>query len=153
MVVSGAMTSNPLPQNTSTMKSTQERLAESYCRPQTEEEWAMFGLIPLIGHYVAWLGGEPTLISGKFRDRTLIPVPHFIDLMHDRIAPWRLEEDGFNQITPYLQTRQYCFDFVTVTFEAENVHVTIPDRLGAFGIRRCNVTTYTQLLTLIEHIG
>jgi hypothetical protein len=51
-----------------------------------------------------------------------------------------------------VQTRQYFFDFVTVTFEAENVHVTIPDRLGAFGIRRCNVTTYTKLINLIEMI-
>ena len=135
------------------MKSTAQRLGESYCKPQTEEEWEKIQALNdsrlirphLFPDICAAIDGKPSI-----KDRTLIPVSHFTDLMHDRIAPWRLNEDRFQQVTPYLQTRQYCFDFVTVTFEAENVHVTIPDRLGAFGIRRCKVTTYTQLRTLIE---
>lgn len=86
-------------------------------------------------------------------NRTEIPASQFIDLVHDQIAPWRLEDDGFHQVTPYGETKMYYFDFVTITIESNNVHVTIPDRLAAFGVRKCKVTTYTQLLTLIELIG
>ena len=143
------------------MKSTAQRLGESYCKPTTEEEWKQVsGVFPLGKRFchqkdakAYWVEGLIGVVSDIVQhDRTEIPVAPFTDLLHDRIAPWRLEEDGFNQITPYVQTRQYFFDFVTVTFEAENVHVTIPDRLGAFGIRRCNVTTYTKLINLIEMI-
>ena len=137
------------------MKSTAQRLGESYCKPQTEEEWAKFGLIPLSGHYVAWLGGEPTLISGKFADRTEIPVPHFTDLTQDRLATWRLEEDGF---VFYASTGQH----VLHTNGLKRYHVTLPPMSntvkvdvwnGDKAITADGVTTYTQLLTLIELIG
>jgi hypothetical protein len=145
------------------METRKERLLRTFCIAKTEaeadsimdaarsnESWNVWD------HNGKWLyfeDGDEFNIEGELEDRTEIPVPRFIDLLRDRITPWRLEEDGLELVTPWVQTRQYCLDFVTVTFEAENVHVTIPDRLGAFGIRRCNVTTYTQLLTLIELIG
>jgi len=137
------------------MKSTQERLSESYCRPTTPEEWEVFGLIPLSGHYVTWLGGEPTLISGKFADRTEIPVSHFLDLLHDRIVPWRLEEDGF---VFYASTGQH----VLYTTRLKRYHVTMPPISntvkfylwsGDKAIEADNIITYTDLLTLIRLIG
>ena len=136
------------------MKSTAERLKSSYCVPKGAE-WDAFGLIPLSGHYVTWLGGEPTLISGKFADRTEIPVTHFIDLLHDRITPWRLEEDGFEF---YSATGQHVFH----TKGLKRYHVTMPPMsnkvkvdvwTGDKAIEADKITTYTDLITLIKLIG
>jgi len=133
------------------MKSTNERLAESYCRP-IKEEWDAFGLIPLSGHCVAWLGGEPTLVSGKFANRTEIPVSHFTDLMHDRIAPWRLESDGFTTLGGSVYSKRFTIDSedgkITRT-------ITVITGTGRVYLNEgpTNVSTYTQLLTLIELIG
>jgi hypothetical protein len=134
------------------MKSTTQRLGESYCKPQTEEEWAKFGLIPLSGHYVAWLGGEPTLISGKFRDRTEIPVPHFIDLTHDRLAPWRLEEDGFTTLGGLVYSKRFTMYSEDGKITRRVTVVTDTGRVY-LGEGPTNVTSYTDLLTLIRLIG
>lgn len=118
-------------------------LENSYCVPKGEE-WDIFGLIPLTGHKVMWLGGEPSLVSGTFNDRTEIPVSHFIDLLHDRIVPWRLEEVGFkpwpNSNTPasmlWENEAQYTIEVIV-----ESVYVNS----ASF-----NITTFTDLLTLIR---
>jgi hypothetical protein len=133
------------------MKSTNERLAESYCSP-IKKEWDAFGLIPLSGHCVAWLGCEPTLVSGKFANRTEIPVSHFTDLIYDRIAPWRLEEDGFT--TAAHSAGDYKFNTlmgdVIISWDslgdAMLITMDTDEPLD-------NITTYTDLLTLIRLIG
>jgi len=136
------------------MKSTSQRLGQSYCRP-IKEEWDTFGLIPLSGHFVAWLGGEPTLVSGKFANRTEIPVPHFTDLIHDTIASWRLEDDGF---VFYASTGQHVFH----TNGLKRYHVTLPPMSntvkvdvwnGDKAIEADNVSNYTELITLMRLIG
>ena len=96
------------------------------------------------------------MISGKFRDRTLIPVPHFIDLLHDRIAPWRLEEDGFRP-HPWRGTTMYMLPM------PDRRSITVVDGLvtawndndghANLGLPMKGITTYTKLLTLIELIG
>jgi hypothetical protein len=125
------------------MKSTKERLKSSYCVPKGAE-WDAFGLIPLTGHKVMWLGGEPTLVSGEFTDRTEIPVSHFIDLLNDSIVPWRLEEDSFD-----IQDGITYFETVAGSFRIE----ADGDVSHIVTGRTANVTTYTDLLTLIRLIG
>jgi hypothetical protein len=112
----------------------------------------MFGLIPLSGHYVAWLGGEPTLISGKFRDRTLIPVSHFIDLTHDRLTPWRLADDGFDTIGGVVYSKHFTIDSEYGKITRKVTVITDTGRVY-LGAGPTNVSTYTDLLTLIRLIG
>jgi hypothetical protein len=131
------------------MKSTQERLAESYCRPQTEEEWVLLiGYVPESGHTLcAWSGdfGAMEHETPLYWMTTEIPVPHFINLLHDRIAPWRLEEDGFEKVDKFTYTK-HPHSWQTVTVDLHLKQIRIMD--SAFN----NVNTYTQLLTLIEMI-
>jgi hypothetical protein len=136
------------------MKSTAQRLSEVYCRPNPEE-WDLFGLIPLTGHYVAFIGGEPTLISGKFAERVEVSVSHFIDLLNDSIVLWRIEEDGFMF---YESTGQHVLHanglkryHVTLPPMSTTVKVDVWD--GDKGITANGITTYTDLLTLIRLIG
>ncbi len=137
------------------MKSTQERLKSSYCVPRGAE-WDAFGLIPLSGHKVMWLGGEPTLVSGEFTDRAEITVSQFIDLLKDSIVPWRLEGDGF-RTTTWKCTTAYEIDFVgkrslTVIDGAVTVWNDEDDSISK-GVPMIGITTYTDLLTLIRIIG
>jgi hypothetical protein len=73
--------------------------------------------------------------------------------MHDRIAPWRLEEDGFKS-TPWGGTNEYEIDLpkeksVTI-FKGQ---VTAWNDNAGSDIDMDGCKTYTQLLTLIELIG
>jgi predicted RNA binding protein YcfA (HicA-like mRNA interferase family) len=136
------------------MKSTAERLSESYCRPN-EIDWKAIELIDderVIRHYRDW---SICATVGSLLGRTEIPVSHFIDLMRDSIVPWRLEEDGF---VFYRSTGQH----VLQTNELKRYHVTLPPMSntvkvdvwdGDKGITADGITTYTDLLTLIRLIG
>jgi hypothetical protein len=138
------------------MKSTNERLAKSYCRPQTEEEWvSLIGYAPAIGHTLcAWSDGFGAIEHENhlYWMTTEIPVSHFIDLIHDRLAPWRLEEDGFTTLGGSVYSKRFTIDSEdgkitrTITVITDNGRVYLND--GA-----TNVSTYTQLLTLIQLIG
>ena len=80
------------------MKSTAERLGESYCKPQTEGECKSLGIgSDNIGTEVC-MGWKGVLVRYIDAGRTKIPAPHFHDQLHDRIAPWRLEEDGIKHV-------------------------------------------------------
>jgi hypothetical protein len=133
------------------MKSTAERLKSSYCVPKGAE-WDAFGLIPLAGHKVMWLGGEPTLVSGEFTDRAEIPVSHFIDLLSDSIVTWRLEGDGFNTMGGIVHTLE-----LRPVIDGETVvrKITVITDTGKVYLNDgpTNVTTYTDLITLIRLIG
>jgi hypothetical protein len=134
------------------MKSTAERLKSSYCVPKGAE-WDAFGLIPLTGHKVMWLGGEPTLVSGEFTDRAEIPVSNFIDLLKDSIVAWRLEEDGFayheNGGVPW-----WSFAFVKddSAFDIQFLNNTIRVWVDS-ALIKTNIKSYPDLLTLIRLIG
>jgi hypothetical protein len=85
-------------------------------------------------------------------NRTEIPVPHFTDLLRDTIAPWRLAEDGFqtmNGIVYALELRP-VIDGETV---ARRITVITDTGKVYLSDGPTNVTTYTQLLTLIRLIG
>ena len=154
------------------MKSTAQRLCESYCRPITEEEWAMFvgknnvpsnalqlskqGYDTLFFHDLGasmFMKFEPA--KRRMGIRREVGLNQMADLLHDRIAPWRLEEDGF---VFYASTGQH----VLHTNGLKRYHVTLPPMSNTVKVDVWNndkaitadgATTYTQLLTLIELIG
>jgi len=145
------------------MKSTNERLAESYCKPKTEEEWAAIaehftidswqkdfekcGHVYFFQHFKGILSYAKYPILG----RTEVPVSHFLDLRHDTIAPWRLEEDGFSS---YPSTGCYGITIndvigVYIMFKFGDVELWVNGEC----LPMTGITTYTQLLTLIRLIG
>jgi hypothetical protein len=135
------------------MKTTAQRLGESYCKPQTKEEWKQLsGVFPLGKRFCHQKDAKSYRVEDFTgvvsdivpHDRTLIPVPHFIDLLHDRIAPWRLEEDGFEKRGAW-----YIFDTIVGEFCIDRDRYVYSMETE----EQANVTTYTQLLTLIELIG
>jgi hypothetical protein len=152
------------------MKITQERLAESYCKPQTEEEWKRFTVsrFTSLGEkstYVYFYNDPDLDSSSRIKSDTWlpngiteIPVPHFIDLLHDRIAPWRLEEDGFEHITNRIggYVLQWDINDVSVLIvrfsnkEDNEPDVEIESESGWTPFPGCK--TYSQLLTLIQLI-
>ena len=73
------------------------------------------------------------------------------DLIHDRIATWRLLEDGWTPST----TLSYEFEikdaFLTY-YQDTNKLKLFPLKTNAF-IKMDGLKTYTQLLNLIEMIG
>jgi len=144
------------------MKSTSQRLAESYCRPQTEEEWKkVAGIRPLGKRFCHqkdaksyWIENLIGVVSDDTvpHDRTEIPVSHFINLLHDRIAPWRLEEDGF--ATAAHGAGDYKFNTlmgdVIISWDslgdAMLITMDTDEPLE-------NIATYTDLITLMRLIG
>jgi len=133
------------------MKPTHKRLAEVYCRPTTEEEWNRLSLTPLRNHYVMWLGGEPTTVGGEYPYRTEIPVPHFLDLIHDRIVPWRLEEDGFkndgNGLVLWLNAHN------SIHVAEYGIYLRLREAADEVEMFLNGIKTYTDLINLVRLIG
>ena len=88
----------------------------------------------------------------KDDNRTEIPVSHFTDLMHDRIAPWRLAEDGFTTLGGLVYSKHFTIDSEDGKITRK---VTVITDTGRVYLNEgpTNVTTYTDLLTLIRMIG
>lgn len=87
-----------------------------------------------------------------------IPVSHFIDLLQDRIAPWRLEEDGFEYDYELIGRAEKTLEngYVVRCKFANGKHVMTSvslDKSFKYEFHYGKVDTYTQLLTLIELIG
>jgi len=149
------------------MKITQERLAESYCRPKTEEEWkTVAGIRPLGKRFCHqkdaksyWIEHLIGVVSDDTvpHDRTEIPVSHFTDLRHDSLAPWRLAEDGFRRIHPWKGSTMYELlipDQRSITVVDGLVTAwNDNDDLGNLGLPMKGLTTYTDLITLMRLIG
>jgi hypothetical protein len=133
------------------MRTAQERLSESYCRPN-EIDWKAIELIDddrVIRNYRDW---SICATVGSLLGRTEIPVSHFIDLLNDSIVPWRLVNDGFNTMGGIVHTLELrpVIDGETVvrkiTAIADTGKVYLNDG-------PTNIETYTDLLTLIRLIG
>ena len=134
-------------------------LENSYCVPRTVEEWSLClnGDIPSMinqTHIAFFHAGELSSANENgfwWKDRkdgkTEIPVPHFIDLLHDRIVPWRLEEIGFNNPLgdTYKLRLSHDWDDVIVT----RMIRVIGGRVSVNG-DDVNVATFADLLTLIR---
>jgi len=81
-----------------------------------------------------------------FGDRKEIPVQHFIDLVEDRITPWRLGEFGFE----FAHGEWYlCFndeDSIIMTEDGQFFIVSDQREIPIYH------TTFTELLTLIKFL-
>jgi len=141
----------PVTTKTNTMKSTAQRLGEVYCVLKSDEDAKTIFSVDsayLMHSPETWGKGDKVMVTDGMlgvwynSTRTEIPVPHFIDLMHDRIAPWRLEEDGFNSY-------KVCTD---VEVQVDNGKVWMYHKDGS-EIINTQCKTYTDLLTLIRLIG
>jgi len=133
--------------------------------PTTEAEWD--NVAPRFSwrcEYCIYEDGKarPTLSSTG--NRVEIPVEHFIDLIHDRIAPWRLIEDGwtpFEHATAGTAYEYRCNEDALLTFvplgddlpEFHTWPTDIDGETGNLSVPYYGITTYTDLLNLIRLIG
>lgn len=151
------------------MKSTRERLSESYCRPQTDKEWMLFSgrnNVPTNYKNLAKLGYDTLFFHDngvcffmKFEPakrrlglRKEVSLQQMRDILDDLIAPWRLEEDGYNTMCGVVHTLE-----LRPVIDGETVlrKITVITDTGKVYLNDgpTNVTTYTGLLTLIKLIG
>ena len=131
------------------MKTTAERLVNSYCIPKSHEDWdAIYPQAKWLSQYpsshshVFYVDGGKYLASypNENSSRTQIPVQHFIDLIEDKIVAWRLEKDELFTIAGiFAITKEIDFD-------------PRCNELSVCGITRKNVRTYSDLLTLIRFL-
>lgn len=137
------------------MKPTARRLSEVYCRPKTEEECIALNMHKSnVGVAVCKSILNDGLTGFNGSGRTEIPVTHFIDLLQDKIVPWRLEEDGFSHNTPMIEVASYPMGNITVCFHEGNVSVILDPNDSPWHSHICKgCKTYTDLLTLIKLIG
>jgi hypothetical protein len=133
------------------MKSTAERLSEVFTVPETNGECQSVGIgSDNIGTEVC-MGWKGVLVRYIDAGRSKIPFPQFIDLLHDRIAPWRLEENGFSS---YPSTGCYGITIndvigVYIMFKFGDVELWVNGEC----LPMTGITTYTDLITLIRLIG
>jgi hypothetical protein len=115
----------------------------------------LIGYVPAIGHTLcAWSDGFGAIEHENhlYWMTTEIPASNFIDLLHDRLAPWRLAEDRFTTLGGSVYSKRFTIDSEdgkitrTITVITDNGRVYLNDG-------PTNVSTYTQLLTLIQLIG
>ena len=146
-------------------------LQNSYCVPKTVEEWSNLGMNPLPEHM--GVIGTPDGIGiciGVFRDgkprrrkNLIIDNPddfksctanQIIDLLHDRIVPWRLEEVGF--VNRYAGTYVLNLEHAWMNKYDGGVIVTRAIRFNAVDEQVAlsgepiNITTFTDLMELIR---
>lgn len=128
-------------------------LENSYCKPQSEAEW------DLLPNRDLWCRNEDAVFGAidfrkqKVSGKTEIPVQHFIDLIEDRIVPWRLEEIGFeyneyrgkvlSELSKYITTENenHCIDF------DPNDGIVKVNLNGFEGVE-----TFSEILTLIKFL-
>jgi hypothetical protein len=144
------------------MKTTAQRLSEVYCRPK-KHEWKevltwdehLTKSLPIVSWDWA-MDGKCYPISRTenhytLKDRTEIPVTHFIDLLHDKIVPWRLEEDEFITEEHNNSPRSIFIDRSTVYIK--NGAMINRGLVTVKFVPFPGCKTYTDLITLIKLIG
>lgn len=140
------------------MKTTAQRLSEVYCRPNNSEWVDLIGYVPNrdTATYAVY-DGELGVIDANESEVTYlteVQSSHFIDLLQDKIVPWRLEEDGFSHNTPMIEVASYPMGNITVCFHEGNVSVILDPNDSPWHSHICKgCKTYTDLLTLIKLIG
>ena len=125
-------------------------LENTYGRPITEAEW------DLLPNRDLWCRNEDAVFGAidfrkqKVSGKTEIFVQHFIDLLEDKIVPWRLEEVGF--VNKYDSDYVYAIDnrtdlyimlnynFIRSRYNSDEVDIPV------------NIKTFTDLLTLIRFL-
>jgi hypothetical protein len=127
-------------------------LENTYCRPTTEAEW------DLLPNRDLWCRNEDAVFGAidfrkqKVSGKTEIFVQHFIDLLEDKIVPWRLEEVGFTYIKDHTPFYEFSLSKVSNLSWAEST-----SKHGiALEIREeqiwFSINNFTDLLTLIKFL-
>jgi hypothetical protein len=136
------------------MKSTEQRLGEVYAvKHEPEMTW-----------YVTYIGGQVVRSNKVPRDKVEVSEAVFADLCNDRIAPWRLLEDGFATFDHAMAGTAYEFrcnedallTYVPLGEGLPEFHVwptDIDGETGSLSVPYYGIHTYTDLLTLIRLIG
>lgn len=127
-------------------------LENTYCRPTTEAEW------DLLPNRDLWCRNEDAVFGAidfskqKVSGKTEIFVQHFIDLLEDKIVPWRLEEVGFKYIKDHTPFYEFSLSKVSNLSWAEStskhgIALEIREEQIWFSIHN-----FTDLLTLIRFL-
>ena len=146
------------------MRTTAERLSEVYCKTTTYKKMReVIGSLDEsvgFGSYCGLPNSDSEMffyysesdgyvrVENKKPNRAEIPVQNFIDLIEDKIVPWRLVEDGFEN--------KYAFDYVYKVGVHTDLYITpnyyfIRGRYNSDEVDiSVNLKTYSDLLTLIR---
>ena len=140
-------------------------LENSYCVPNNSQWVELTGYVPnrdtaIYAVYDAEMGILDAC-DGEVNYLTEIPVQHFIDLVEDRITPWRLEEVSFRSTNPNDSASNVFFKRMSYM---ASVHVSYMDgklhdiSIEPYGseevasIDELNISTFTELLNLIKFL-
>lgn len=124
------------------------RIEDVYTVPKTEEEWKLFPVRVRSDREICLSsnGRCMTVRIGHCSSlgMTEIPVHHFLDLLNDKIAPWRLLEVGFFRY----ESDHMAFDEIGLSvydIGAEVHYVRNIDPL--------NINTFSELLQMMKFCG
>lgn len=128
-------------------------LENSYTVPMTVEEWDMLMDMDTMCDN----DNGTRIMSTKFNETiagpyhgmggTGIPVPRFIDLMNDRIVPWRLEEIGF---VKHANSHRLDVEDSSVDWVWKHNFAMIAGPRGFSDFK--GITTFTELIQLIKFL-
>lgn len=132
---------------------THTTLNNSYCAPTDKSEWSdLFPTtsIPKFQVYVMHDGVRHHFVARRPSNHLHwkeISVPRFLDLLHDRIAPWRLEEIGFEKLNVPAHPMPYM-----MKVGCHNVFFDVKLQSVMLDTKPIYITTFTDLLTLIKFL-
>jgi len=121
------------------------RIEDVYTVPKTEADWAM-----LPADRESWCRNEGVVFGNipynkqRREGKKEIPVDRFLDLLNDKIAPWRLLEVGFFRY----ESDHMAFDEIGLSvydIGAEVHYVRNIDPL--------NINTFSELLQMMKFCG
>lgn len=135
------------------------KIENSYCVPNNSQWEELIGYAPdrdtvICAVYDAEMGILDAN-ADEVKCLTEIPVPRFLDLMHDRIVPWKLEEIGFQ--SPVLAKWKYELTLKHVwgeePFKKPSLRRIRFDK-GEMSLdnQPINISKFTDLLSLIRFL-
>lgn len=128
-------------------------LENSYCKPKGEAEWDLLPNRDLWCRNEGAVFGVIDFSKQKIQGMTEITVEQFLDLVYDKIVPWRLKEIGFeyneyrgkvlSELSKYITTENenHCIDF------DPNDGIVKVNLNGFEGVE-----TFSEILTLIKFL-
>lgn len=132
------------------------RIEDVYCVPKTALQLAMVKKIggSRVRKWSVRKGGDVSysLKTAFIRSGGEIPVDQFLDLLNDKIAPWRLLEIGFEMVDgkfPYYSLRD---KEIELSWSEKTKHSGVALEIGDEAIW-LDITTFTELLQQMKFLG
>lgn len=143
------------------MKKTE--LKDVYCVPKTEEEWQQLDSthgFNVVGEENGFVNSNDIVVyepEGLYQaclrlensDIKEVSVSKFIDLLEDRIVPWRLEEVGF--VCESVGNEYYLSKYNHEGNQMWDISIFIDNWIYLMGIE-LNIKTFTEIETLIRFL-